>query len=240
MPSTIITGSNLAFLQVTPRAPSADRILVEGNAMALLSEQSTKIHAGQSFVRARARLKRLSDGACFAGYIESINHIGISIRLNASELRVERGDEFCIDVTGHRAAVALSVEVIAVEGAVIHHAMLRPVAFHEKQQDVRLLMFGDPCRINHEGADFPAMSIDIAENGLGILTSASLEAGAMVDFNLSSFAGEVRGRGEIRYCQPDIAVKSQFRAGILVTELTEDSKLRWGILMNSAPKARTE
>ena len=158
--------------------------------MALLSEQSKKIHAGQSFVRARARLKRLSDGAHFAGYIESINHIGISIRLNASELKVSLGDKFSIEVTGHRAAAALSVEVIALEGAVIHQVMLRPVAFQEKTQDVRLLMFGDPCRITHDGVDFPGMTIDIAENGLGILTHASLEPGTKIEFNLSSFAGE--------------------------------------------------
>jgi hypothetical protein len=208
--------------------------------MSIANGNALEIQGGQSFVRARARLRRLSDNKSFAGYIESISHIGISIRLNASDTKVACGDKFSVEVTGLRQAAALSVEVIATEGALVHQVLLRPVSFHTKTQDVRVLMFGEPCRICHEGSAQPALSIDIAENGIGVLTHSAIPALTPVDIEIYSPIGLVTAKGEIRYCQPDLAAPNQFRAGIRLNEFDEVSRERWSRIMNSALASRSE
>jgi len=185
------------------------------------------------FIQTRARLQRISDMKFFTGWVEAINHTQVRIRLRASKATVSRGDRFSVEIAGKEQAAAFIGEVDGVAGSVIELALPKGMALLPKKENARVSMFGVRGRILFEGSEYDVTLVDISDNGLGLLTKSNLERGTVIQFEISTPIGEVRGAGEIRYCRADPDAPTQFRAGILVSELDRIERARWNQLLNT-------
>ncbi len=185
------------------------------------------------FIKARARLQRLSDFKFFAGVVESLNDEEIKVLLQHGQSRVLRGDEFRLEITGKEHAAGFFARVVDTRGSVATLSGFHRFVLGPRKEDVHLQMLGERCRIAFGGTNFEATSVDIAENGIGIMTPATLETRSIVEFELATPVGMVEGTGEIRHCRASSMSPNQFRAGIHLKYFDRISRARWTRLINS-------
>lgn len=201
--------------------------------MSVATQGVPKMRNANLFIQTRARLQRIGDMKFFTGWVEAINHTQVRIRLRASKATVARGDKFSVEIAGKEQAATFIGEVEEVAGSLIDLSLPKGMALLPKKENARVIMFGVRGRILFEGSEYSATLVDISDNGLGLLTKSNLERGTVVQFEIFTPIGEVRGSGEVRYCRADQEAPSQFRAGIQVSALDRIERARWNQLLNS-------
>ena len=201
--------------------------------MSVATHGVPKMRDANLFIQTRARLQRISDMKFFTGWVEAINHSQVRIRLKASKTTVARGDRFSVEVAGKEQTAVFIGDVGEVVGSMIDLALPRGIALLPKKENARVSMFGVRGRLLFEGSEYSVTMVDISDNGLGVLTPSNLERGIVVEFEISTPTGEVRGSGEVRYCRADPDAPNQFRAGIQVSVLDRIERARWNQLLNT-------
>ena len=185
------------------------------------------------FIQTRARLQRLSDMKFFTGWVEAMNHMEVRIRVKASKATIARGDRFSVEIAGKEQLAVFIGEVGDISGSVIDLALPRGMTLTPKKENARVSMFGVRGRILFEGSEYAVTLIDVSENGLGVLSTHNLERGIVVEFEVFTPIGSVKGSGEVRYCRSDAESPNQFRAGLLVSQLDRIERARWNQLLNT-------
>lgn len=201
--------------------------------MSVASHGVPKMKDANLFIQTRARLQRIGDMKFFSGWVEAINHVQVRIRLKNSNVPVNRGERFSVEIAGKEQTAAFIGEVTDVAGLVIELLLPRGMALMPKKESARVSMFGVQGRIMCEGSEYAITLVDMSENGLGVLCSSQLERGVQIDFEVFTPIGSVNGTGEIRYCRSDGDASGKYRAGILVHSLDRIERARWNQLLNS-------
>jgi hypothetical protein len=201
--------------------------------MSVATHGVPKMKDANLFIQTRARLQRISDMKFFTGWVEAINHAEVRIRLKASHVVAARGDRFSVEVSGKEQTAAFIGEVTEVVGSVIALTLPRGMVLQPKKENARVSMFGIRGRVMFEGSEYSITLVDISEDGMGLLSSANLERGTVIEFEIFTPIGSVNGAGEVRYCRADQDAPTQFRAGIHVNALDRIERARWNQLLNS-------
>jgi hypothetical protein len=198
------------------------------------SQGVPKMKDANLFIQTRARLQRIGDMKFFTGWVEAINHAQVRIRLKSTKAVVLRGEKFSVEVAGKEQTAAFIGEVDEVAGNVIELMLPRGMALLPKKENARVSMFGIRGRVMFEGSEYAVTLVDVSESGLGVLSTANLERGTVVEFEVFTPMGSVSGSGEVRYCRAEPESPNQFRAGIQVSTLDRIERARWNQLLNSA------
>src|SRR5579862_2940338 len=142
--------------------------------MSVQAQRTPTMTNADLFIQTRARLQRLGDMKFFTGWVESINHSQVRIRLKSAKPNVARGDTFSIEVAGKERTAACVGEVAEVSGSVIEIAVPQGVTLLPKKENARFFISGTLGRILLEGAEYGISLVDISEHGLGVLAESNL------------------------------------------------------------------
>lgn len=198
----------------------------------------------------RVRLQRYRDAKLFHGWIDAFGEASLDVSTTTSS-PVEIGDQFHVEAFGHGVSSTFTAQIdsmrpfdmmhgghirmigdsgvrlIDAKRATARLGVTSVIRFSGAKEAVRVRVEDLPATISRDDEEFLVQVIDIAPEGMGLLTSHVLEPGAHVDIKMSTPFGDIAGNCVIRYCRRTSEKDDEIRSGIQFASIDRINDQRW-------------
>src|SRR5271165_6402254 len=131
--------------------------------MSLPNQSAPSTKAYNLHIQRRARLQRIGDPEPFNGWVVEIRERHVRIRLGATLQELSPGDRLNVEVVGKEHTAAFVGEVVSAGNWQVQLAITEDVELLPRKESPRINILGGLCRVQFEGGEMSAISVDISE-----------------------------------------------------------------------------
>lgn len=178
------------------------------------------------FEGARARLQRLRDAKLFTGWVSQVSPTHVSLKLNPGS-QGDAGEKFFVQLFGHEQSLMFPAVLASVNAETATLAYDGEVKRVASSEEMRVLLDEDlKCLVKLGWFEAWASVLDVSFSGLGLKTTMPVERGEMANITLPTVFGDIKGRGEVRYCRK-MEEDGFHRVGIELEEFDRLNMAKW-------------